>query len=75
MYDTQLKLSQKKRKFIEYLRYGNAKKIPVSDIAEQLNISRMTYYRWLKDREILKCVKKEGDIEFLEPKRQDEVPF
>ncbi len=52
-------LLTKKRKFIEILKTSDSNKPGPSAIMKDLGISRATYYRWRKDKEILNLVEEE----------------
>ena len=60
------RLSPKKRKFIEYLKSKDFNDPEFSELKQTLGISKSTYYRWLKDRNLQKVVNEEGDLEFRE---------
>ena len=50
-------LLSKKRKFIELLKTSGSYKPEPSEIIKTLGISKATYYRWRRDKEILKYLK------------------
>ncbi|MFC1562852.1 phBC6A51 family helix-turn-helix protein [candidate division KSB1 bacterium] len=54
-------LLSKKRKFIEILKTSDSNKPESSEIIKDLGISRATYYRWSKDKEILELAEKENE--------------
>ena len=60
------KLSQKKRKFIEFLKTINLNKPKPAEIAKDIGISLSTYYRWLKDKELFKIVEQENALQIDE---------
>ena len=66
-------LLSKKRKFIEHLKTSSSNKPESSDIIKSLGISKSTYYRWSRDKEIKNLVEKETgqDIEVFLPDVQE----
>ena len=52
-------LLSKKRKFIELIKTSPYNKPSSSSIISSLGISKATYYRWSRDKEILNLVSKE----------------
>ena len=66
-------LSSKKRKFIEILKTSKVDRPKPSEIIKQLCISETTYYRWLKNKELLNIVSKETkrDIDAFLPDVND----
>ena len=56
-------ISPKKRKFIEFLKTISINKPKIPEIAEGIGISVSTYYRWLKNNELLKIVEEEKALE------------
>ncbi len=59
-------LSAKKRKFIELINKKEIINLEVKDIINQLEISRATYYRWLKNQKLFKTMQKDVDNELHE---------
>ncbi len=53
-------LLSKKRKFIEILKTSDSNKPESSALIKDLGISKATYYRWSRDKEILNLVEKEN---------------
>ncbi len=53
-------LLSKKRKFIEILKTSDSHKPESSALIKDLGISKATYYRWSRDKEILNLVEKEN---------------
>ena len=47
-------LSPKKKKFVYYLKFLNLNIPKPSEIQKQIGISKSTYYRWLKDKNLKK---------------------
>ena len=60
------KTFQKRRKFIDIIKTINFNKPGPVEIAREAGISLSTYYRWLKDEEILNMVGKENAIDLKE---------
>ena len=67
------RLSPKKIKFISLINNEDIINYQVNDLINELEISKPTYYRWLKDKELAKIVAQEnalkiGDLlpEFIE---------
>ena len=62
-------LLSKKRKFIELIKTSPSNRPSSSEIIESLGISRSTYYRWSRDKELLDLVSKETrqDIDVFLP--------
>ncbi len=60
------KTFQKRRKFIDIIKTINFNKPGPVEIAREAGISLSTYYRWLKDEEILNAVGKENAIDLKE---------
>ena len=60
------KLSPRKRKFIEYLKYKEYNNNELSKIRKKIGISSSTYYRWLGDKELTKIAREESNLEFKE---------
>ena len=56
-------LLSKKRKFIEFLKTTNSGKPKASDTIKDLGISESTYYRWIKDKNLLKLIEKENETD------------
>ncbi len=59
-------LSAKKRKFIELINKKDIFNLEIKDITNQLEISRATYYRWLKNQKLFKTMQKDADNEVQE---------
>ena len=53
-------LISKKRKFIEILKTSKVDRPKPSEIIKELCISETTYYRWLKNKELLNIAAKEN---------------
>ena len=53
-------LISKKRKFIEILKTSKVNRPKPSEIIKELCISETTYYRWLKNKELLNIAAKEN---------------
>lgn len=78
------KLSPQKRKFISLVKSEDIINYQVKDLIKELGISKSTYYRWLKDKEIAKIIVQEFALEInenlpeikkilLEKARQDDI--
>ena len=52
-------LSPEKRKFIEFIKTLNPDRPKPVEIAKQIGISLATYYKWLKDSELIKIAEQE----------------
>ena len=59
-------LSAKKRKFIELINKKDIFNLEDKYIINQLEISRATYYRWLKNQKLFKTMQKDIDDEVQE---------
>ena len=59
-------LSAKKRKFIELINKKEIFNLEDKYIMNQLEISRATYYRWLKNQKLFKTMQKDIDDEVQE---------
>ncbi len=57
-------LSPKKRKFISLLITQGFKKPVSNEIAKEIGISLTTYYRWLKNEQLLKIAEQEKAVDF-----------
>ena len=66
-------LSSRKRKFIEILKTSKVDRPKPSEIIKELCISETTYYRWLKNKELLNIASKENkkDIDAFLPDVND----
>ena len=60
------RLSPKKRKFISLINKEDIINYQVNDIINELEISRATYYRWLKDKELAEIIIQEYALEINE---------
>ena len=60
------KLSPQKRKFVDFLKTINYRKPDSAKIMKEVGISRTTYYRWLRDEELLKIAEEESVVEIEE---------
>ena len=60
------KLSPKKRKFISLINNEDIINYQVKDLINELGISKSTYYRWLKDKELAKIIVQEYALEINE---------
>ena len=78
------RLSPRKRKFISLVNSEEIINYQVKDLIKELGISKSTYYRWLKDKEIAKIIVQEFALEInehlseikkilLEKARQDDI--
>ena len=60
------KLSPQKRKFISLVNSEDIINYQVKDLINELEISKSTYYRWLKDKELAKIIIQEYVLEINE---------
>ena len=67
------KLSPRKRKFIEYLKYKDYKNPELSNIRKEIGISKTTFYRWLRDEKLLNLAEEENDVDTEEHMHEVEV--
>ena len=67
------KLSPKKRKFIEYLKYKDYKNPVLSNIRKEIGISKSTFYRWLRDEKLSDITEEENDVNTEEHIHEVEV--
>ncbi len=67
------KLSPQKRKFVGFLKTINYKKPDSVKIMKELDISKSTFYRWLRDEKLLDLAEEENAVENEEQIHELEV--
>ena len=73
MSNNKRKLSPQKRKFVDFLRTINYKKPDSVKIMKELDISKSTFYRWLRDEKLLEIAEEENSVENEERINEIEV--
>ena len=63
MNENKQKLSPQKRKFVGFLKTINYKKPKSAEIMKELDISKSTFYRWLRDEKLLELAEEENAVE------------
>jgi len=73
MNENKQKLSPQKRKFVNFLKTLNYKKPKSAEIMKELDISKATFYRWLRDEKLLNLAQEENAVETEEQIHELEV--